>query len=619
MMTPAGVYMARPNCCAQWQTPAFDSLPDPLVIGGTTYYKDHQRFFEYTTNPPPQHEFPGISALALSNWTLPYDNTTCKDRCCRRAIVNTPTAECEFDWRQCAKLIQKGDPNPQPCSSEINEQCATWVPCDVNDRGSLFVELISPLLMSAVYMAFLVYVLIVNRRPKTDFFQPDFKAYRPFFGGLFLVFIIMSLFALAAVSDYEQWLSQTEVNLEFVSYQSCVAYCNRGQGASTTQSRFCADPPNPQYALFPEDFNRKFNVPCPPDNPLDPYVAATYCRSCHDHISDWQSLDQAVRHLKIKTYLLWALMLLFAAIDLAEHYTTHEGQQLSLYLQWALRWECILLGLAFAACFVSDIYFASRTRGLFSIRDYIGSYPSRGQTVPISVSDVCCSFIAYDGVFVLMLSTLLFPISDYLSKYSMVSWADAVAEFKAWAWQQMGWMYDRIRPVKQRKYTTEINGNPVRSVQIDPKTVQEGATKPKESDNIHPENTPNIQQGNNNDTNNKPQDPVTLVRINPETIQEATKPEVSNNMVNTQDLKLIPDNQEPQPRVKLPPRLTPLSNPPRPPGSLPPGPLKPLPPRLPKPLPGQVVSFLILPPPQSIPMTRNSQPNMNTTKLFKQL
>jgi len=422
-VTSDGVFMTRNDCCSPWQSHPFDSMPDPFDFYGTTYFKDFKtrQLVQYTPQLPPQYDFPGISALALSNWTFPYDNTTCTARCCRKATVTT--TECGLDWRPCATL-HTADSLP-PCSGESTGQCATWVPCDINDRKSLFADLGSLLTLSGIYVIFLSYILIwkdsVNKFTR-------FKAYRSWYGILFTVFMVMSSFALVSVSDYEQWASQTEVDMKFISYQSCVAFCNNYQDdTGVIENKLCADPPNPQYALFPEDFNQHYNnaTGCASGDAVGLYDPVYYCRSCQAHVDDWQSLDQAIRFIKVKTYILWSLLLVFASIDLLGSYI-QEGNPISLYLEYVLYIECILFFPAFVACFICDCYFTNKTIGLFGVYQYTSTYPGRGQNIQVPASAICASFIPYDIIFVFSLPTLMEPMLVYQSKYPVPTFTQVI-------------------------------------------------------------------------------------------------------------------------------------------------------------------------------------------------
>jgi len=407
-MTQDGVYQKRSDCCAPWRDQPFEQLPTLLKVDEIVYLKDKyaKRFRNYVPVLPPQVEFPGINALASSNWTIKYDNTTCRNRCCRKATVHT--FDCGLDWQKCS-ILDRGESYP-PCTAESSGSCAAWVPCDINDLGRFFVVWGFLFALSELYI-FLYVCFLSPGEMNNGMFM---------FVWFFQVFVVISSLSLVSVFDYELWASQSQVDMEFISYQSCVAYCNSNKDdVALILNKFCGDDPKSRYAVFEEDFNIFLSNTNACPSYLYMTASEKYCSKCQDHLDEWKTLDSAVDFLKWRTYVVWAIWLLIAATHLVGDLLEMENwinKTRSVYFNFIVKTGVFFLWMASFVCFFFDCYYAYQFNAMSGMGTYTTTYPGN-----FPARDLCDAFVAYDILFTLVALCLFESTLKYMSSSRILS------------------------------------------------------------------------------------------------------------------------------------------------------------------------------------------------------
>ena len=408
-----GQYQTRPDCCSSMYTTKNSSLLPYSIsvispsshskkfVTNDVYVKDSSgNFIPYVPPPLPVIDFPGLAALAL-NGSIRYDNNTCSGRCCKKAVLNKKPIKprCD-DWKSCAVLNSTSDYPPCTAAATTDwTRCTAWVPCDMKDQNyisPIYITLLSFLLCCYI---FLVYAFIPMKWQSITFC---------FWLVYFIVYTVVILCAVSSAQGFLVWIGTTEVNMDYIAYQSCVDYCN--QNENVVMDKFCNDVgPNP-YALFPADNNTHLAGGACPSSDADENV---YCASCLDHTSDWTILRDAALFSVIRGIVGWFLFFvlrMFAANNAYSNYLdkmTGTIDEDDACVQDSIRMVIILnmlfsvVSIGFEALYINRI---TRWQGL--------QYMDKAVRTDFPLLGISQSFLTFDIVFIVFSACLGWHMDD---------------------------------------------------------------------------------------------------------------------------------------------------------------------------------------------------------------
>ena len=316
---------------------------------------------------------PSIQFIALLN-PLSYDGTTCAGRCCKRVEVSrAPDAACTAaDWKACARLSR--DSIVPRCAAGVPFPCTAWVPCE-DDRPAWLQGVLVLFVLTVVILIYpCVKNCIVDGRGDSDGSEYVFK--KNFFDLAICValvtMVVFYAFAIIIASDYEHFAESTEMNLDFISYQHCVEYCNHripwdtdaiGVKLNTYQMFYCRDSAYDLKGLdvFPADHNqRPGSSECPTSwrFGIGGSFDGWYCSSCYERRVNWNILRDMSNYNKIRGYLLWSMLLsvayLGALLDLFYFLGVYGAWETCV---WSLIGISLISVLGHCGCFVLDCVF----------------------------------------------------------------------------------------------------------------------------------------------------------------------------------------------------------------------------------------------------------------------
>ena len=306
---------------------------------------------------------PSTQFVALLN-PPSYDNTTCAGRCCKRVEVSqAPDAACIADWKTCARLSPESI--KPPCGAGVSFPCTAWVPCD----RLAWPEGVLVLFILTVVALFLPCVKCMCVQAN------DIELFRKkaAFDGLFIfVLIILGAFyasAIVVASDYEHFAEVTETSLEFVSYQSCVDYCNHfipwdtdnyDLRLETYQMFYCRDAKYDLtgFNIFPADRNqRPGSSECPTSWNIWSRNSfyGWYCSSCFERRGEWTYLRDLSRFNRIRGFVFWTVLLVVAFMNiLLDAFTLLRWHKPCVWVVWAVIGLVVISGLGHFCCFITD-------------------------------------------------------------------------------------------------------------------------------------------------------------------------------------------------------------------------------------------------------------------------
>lgn len=288
-----------------------------------------------------------------------YDNTTCANRCCRRAVLETePDEACYANWRHCASL---GGDAPF-CGVGQSSNCSVWVPCEANDRVAAMFWWFMPLLVT-VLMLFIGFIfayesLISAYQSKTYDFTAEVAELI-----LWAWLVIMLSFSVVANSDFVHWKASTEVDLRYVMYQSCREFCN----------------------------GIRFNAP-------------SFCSRCWDRADDWVSVQNASQFLFYFPLVQWLLLIVCLVIRLVSFSELQKSRMRDTATLSVLVACQVLVCLSCVAGFICASMYAAiigtNDRPLASSAGLNGLYrfskhASFGQSIQVDMYSVCVGWIFF--------------------------------------------------------------------------------------------------------------------------------------------------------------------------------------------------------------------------------
>ena len=200
-------------------------------------------------------------------------------------------SNCTSDWKACAVA----DSNGIPCNANKTIGCIIWIPCDDETNQASFVlgGFSFPVLF-AIYCCFFILPFIRAETPHSEVITHS----EVIIAIYILASVIMSSIAPVDIAKYRQWRMDTQVDMDFISYQSCIQHCNGiSNDINTVANKYCGDKQydaylSQYYAVFPSDHNPHLSSTCT--------RTAGYCDSCYEHRDDWQVLDTTAVFLLIR-------------------------------------------------------------------------------------------------------------------------------------------------------------------------------------------------------------------------------------------------------------------------------------------------------------------------------
>jgi hypothetical protein len=238
------------------------------------------------SNPPPTYDFPGLKGVLTQQYNgIPavYDNTTCKNRCCKLGLVDRSNAA---DWRV-ATDFDHNVAHPLCTKSNDNSQCTAWVPCE----EALDIEsvVMIPLFICISIALFMIVRLEEENIPETVLIL------------LYGIGMIGTIFSVVSACKFIHWAQTTDVDPQYISFQGCVAECNaKTFPPSAVLDRFCAETTTPPWAIWTEDFNPLLSLrsSCPD----------TYCSQCGSKTDELDRMLRLAWFLRVRSYICWTLL-----------------------------------------------------------------------------------------------------------------------------------------------------------------------------------------------------------------------------------------------------------------------------------------------------------------------
>ena len=270
----------RTNCCTPWTIRAateefatVDRVVYQRVAGTVTY----ARYSDIAAMP--QVDFPGSDAV-LHDPNNTYTNLTCRDFACALVTVYRHGANsCPVD-DECLALEEAPDVQAPLCHNSSADKCVIWVP--------------QPALTGAPWLVPLVVVLSVG-----GVFACVYQLCGETLDGghvvLWVYVFVLSEVAVPVVCFFDEWLARLEVDLDYVTYQTCVRECamEADDYQKLAQLNQCADR----------------GVSCdgiPTSDRLLP------CTGCQAHARDWEFLLRYVTFVKSMLLAHWLVIIYLA-------------------------------------------------------------------------------------------------------------------------------------------------------------------------------------------------------------------------------------------------------------------------------------------------------------------
>ena len=465
-----GVYQTLANCCAEWVSTAFDAISKYILVNGIMYYKNYatKTLEPYVPSLSPQMPFPGLDSTSMAS----YDNTTCAGRCCRRATLITEpsrTPGCADNWKNCVSETANADHLPACTNATAESNCLVWVPCDPNDRYDFWIACVIFTCMGLLPTMTSCFVSGYARDPFTVYELGIISA-RPANGQWFHVIPYWALIvvSLLVASDYQQWKASTEVSMQYISYQSCVDYCNSVEGdADVTIYKFCAENYTAAhaYAIWPADMNPLLSQEGCPDL-FEISSNMIFCTSCLAHENDWIHLDQAVVFLLCQCYITWPLITVAYCAGRMKNWCIHNGfESREVYDACVLciRCACDVLTAVHVGLFVAACFYAAGFTNQYGLSNINSNFSS------LSIQSVCIAWAVFDfyyGCWSVIMGRELESL-EFLHEYKDMTDLMRTAKRKTTSPPSSDAGSDqdvlsnvRIEQPKQESPTTQNNGGP---------------------------------------------------------------------------------------------------------------------------------------------------------------
>ena len=311
---PPGVRLTRSDCCEPWAPMSFEGTSSDylvLPVSQEIYVKNFStRLWQpKSASPsPPMLDFPGLAAVMSPVAVgIAYDNTTCRHRCCvlglvdRQEVEGSRQDECAIDWTRCVTtdfdaMHGNGGAVYPSCSdpgAQSAAQCTVWVPC--SDSQWWVVE---PCVVLCVFVGLFVFACWFRvyrvRRWVVETGEVVYLC-------IVVLNYVISILALVSACRYMRWSSETEVDVGYISYQACVAYCNAiTYPPRISLGRYCAESFNDTFverlAVWEEDFNPFM------ESYSDTCDLGEYCSRCASKTGEFSSMEQLALYLRVRVY-----------------------------------------------------------------------------------------------------------------------------------------------------------------------------------------------------------------------------------------------------------------------------------------------------------------------------
>ena len=370
-------------------------LPVSSTSGGFVVKNFNTLLLETPKMPslPPVISFPGLlNSMNQSNVALRYDNTTCEGRYCRLAVVTRSLVDrdCDNDINLCTSTDLGAENSFPMCIDNLLAlRCTIWVPSKTNSREDFWI------IFGVCFVAWLILLVI------TVLFTGDGICIWIITG----IALLVAFLSIVAESDYSHWMSNTLVDKDYASYQSCVTYCNSNLnddsllGQKSIAMNMCQDGDNKNnpFAIWPANFN-PYTDPQNKCN-LGASFKNSYCSSCLSVSGDWKKTRDAASYVRIKSYVVIVICLIFGVADIMYGFID-RGNRFQVYesiFQYVFRLIVFLVFWFYLICFVlSWIYVTPLIHSYGEISLVHDILKSQGGGIPII--DICGAYIAVDFV-----------------------------------------------------------------------------------------------------------------------------------------------------------------------------------------------------------------------------
>jgi hypothetical protein len=393
-----GVVFTRNTACSPWVTVSFKNAANFYALSEGLFVKNYNTgVFEEPTIPdlPPVISFPGLlNTMNLSN-TEKYDNTTCKGRCCKLAVVNRNLVnkECDADISLCTSTDYSNAGSLPMCIKDASApKCMVWIPCEPNSRSDFWI-----LFAVVTVVWFILFVISFCVTGVACVSCANISVWI-----ISVIALSVAFLAVVAGSDYSHWMSNTLVDKDYASYQSCVTYCNSNLNAGSVDGckniamNMCKDGNNDHnpFAIWPANFNPY----------SDPYstcsfgitYAASYCSSCVSVSNDWNKTRNAAHYVQVKSYIVIVICLMFCLSDAVYGFTRNTSNFRMFFLDIFAN-VVMLTVLFYFACFICSWYYVApliKNFGEMRLMQDILAFQGGG----IPIIDICGGYIAVDFV-----------------------------------------------------------------------------------------------------------------------------------------------------------------------------------------------------------------------------
>ena len=288
-----GTIWDRVNCCEPWVPRV---VSDDLVkVDGVVYRRVNSSYEQYSAFVAKQVEFPGEDSV-LYNADNQYTNLSCSAFSCRSVSVFRGGFDhvCGgglYPNGDCVEYDAPRDWYAPLCHNSTAIKCVIWVPTRELTGGDWMKGLLVVVSVVGVLVLFvLLCVTIWSGNDANSAGCVDLVMMITWW----LFSFILSEITVIALCRLNEWLLLTEVDMDYITYQTCIRECSQFADTSINVARVnqCEDR----------------GVSC--GGALSA-GAAVSCRSCQSHRSDWVNLVVFAWFLKALAIYHWGVFFMY--------------------------------------------------------------------------------------------------------------------------------------------------------------------------------------------------------------------------------------------------------------------------------------------------------------------
>jgi hypothetical protein len=349
-----GAIWDRVNCCVPWiPRPAVEDL---VKVDGIVYRRVNASYEQYSAFVVKQVEFPGEDSV-LYNPDNQYTNLSCLAFSCRSASVyrNGSNHTCGGGLYPNGDCVEYDDPRDwfaPLCHNSTASKCVIWLPIDEITGGGWLTMLLVVVPVGGVFLLVaLVYSAWGSICRSDD--QDSGECIDLAMTLTWWVFMfVLTLVSVIALCRFNEWLASTQVDMDFVTYQTCIKECSQVADRSI------------DIAAVNQCDDR--GVSCGGSMSTGSVVS---CRSCQSHRSDWLNMVVFCQFLWAIIIYQWAAFFLYV-LAIKARATWNSA------IVWALLLPplgvfiaCALLTSTMALCGVHGLSAYFVPQGLASVHD----------------------------------------------------------------------------------------------------------------------------------------------------------------------------------------------------------------------------------------------------------